>query len=454
MDYSKHIQKAEEAARRKNYDFAVELFQQLLEIDPDVGEARAKLRRVLKARFEANKGSKLLRMVMGAAPLAAAKALSKAGKHDAAAKACEKYLSGAPLDIEGNMLLGNSLENAGHFNSALAVFEFVAEVDPRNPEGLKRAGAMMARTGDPLKALAYYERALDADPRDRDALKARKDLAAEAAIVRARYDKVAHSRDQMVDKSEVQRQERRTRTHLSEEELTEERTRLEALIASRPEKLDPLSASRPENVDPLIELARVLEKLREPDAALDLAERALELRPNATELADFAEALHVKVLKKRIARADKLGDAEEADRLERELAKRELGGIRARVERNPGDALARLELGRLLLRTGAYDQAAGELQKAISDPRRAEDARFLLAQCFQAKGFTDLARKEFERVLEGRSAIDERAREVLYNLGLIAESEGNPAEARRHYARIYEVDIGFRDVAVKMEALR
>lgn len=443
MDYSKHIQKAEEAARRKNYDFAVELFQQLLEIDPDVGDARAKLRRVLKARFEANKGSKLLRMVMGAAPLAAAKALSKAGKHDAAAKACEKYLSGAPLDIEGNMLLGNSLENAGHFNSALAVFEFVAEVDPRNPEGLKRAGAMMARTGDPLKALAYYERALEADPRDRDALKARKDLAAEAAIIRARYDKVAHSRDQMVDKSEVQRQERRTRTHLSEEELTEERARLEATVAAEPS-----------NFDALVELGRVLEKLREPDAALDLIERALELRPNDTELADLAATLHVKVLKRRIARADKLGDAEEADRLERELAKRELGGIRARVERNPGDALARLELGRLLLRTGEYDQAAAELQKAISDPRRAEDARFLLAQCFQAKGFTDLARKEFERVLEGRSAIDERAREVLYNLGLIAESEGNPVEARRHYARIYEVDIGFRDVAAKMEALR
>jgi hypothetical protein len=43
---------------------------------------------------------------------------------------------------------------------------------------------------------------------------------------------------------------------------------------------------------------------------------------------------------------------------------------------------------------------------------------------------------------------------VLYNLGLIAEAEGNPGEARRHYARIYEVDIGFRDVATKMEALR
>ena len=44
MDYSKHIQKAEEAVRRRNYDFAVQLYQQILEIDADVGEARRGLR--------------------------------------------------------------------------------------------------------------------------------------------------------------------------------------------------------------------------------------------------------------------------------------------------------------------------------------------------------------------------------------------------------------------------
>ena len=231
--------------------------------------------------------------------------------------------------------------------------------------------------------------------------------------------------------------------HLSEEELAEERTRLEEALAASPR-----------SVELLVELAGVLERLRDPEGALDHVERALELRPTDTELADQAATLHLKVLKRRIARADKLGDAEEADRLERELARRELDAVRTKVERNPGDAAARLDLGRLLFRTGQFDLATAELQKALVDPRRAEDARFLLAQCFQAKGFGDLARKEFERVLEGRPLVDDRAREVLYNLGLIAESEGNPVEARRHYARIYEVDIGFRDVAAKMEALR
>jgi hypothetical protein len=77
-----------------------------------------------------------------------------------------------------------------------------------------------------------------------------------------------------------------------------------------------------------------------------------------------------------------------------------------------------------------------------------------MAQCFQRKGFNDLARKEYLRALEGVQEVDERAREVLYNLGAIAESESNAAEARSFYARVYEVDIGYRDVAAKMERFR
>jgi tetratricopeptide (TPR) repeat protein len=87
----------------------------------------------------------------------------------------------------------------------------------------------------------------------------------------------------------------------------------------------------------------------------------------------------------------------------------------------------------------------------MSDPRTKRDAQFSLAQCFQGKGFSDLARKEYQKALEGIVQVDDRAKEILYNLGLIAEGEGNAAEARGFFARIFEVDIGYRDVAGKME---
>ena len=204
----------------------------------------------------------------------------------------------------------------------------------------------------------------------------------------------------------------------------------------------------------MIEMAGVHEKLRDPEAALDLLERALSYRKDSVDLASKVSALRGKSLKKAIARADKAGDTAEADRLEGELRDLELGDLRARIELTPGDPNLRLELGKALLRQESHDEAASELQKALQDPRLASEARGLLARCWQEKGFLDLAKNEYTRALEGVPEAGERAREILYNLGAIAEAEGNLAEARSFYSRVFEVDIGYRDVAQKMEQLR
>ena len=443
MDFSKHIQKAEEAERRRNYDFAVQLYQQLLDIDMDQGEARAGLRRVLKKRHEGARGGKLFGKLKGAGPLAVAKTMAKAGKHQAAAKNLESYLASNPMDEEANLLLGNCLEAAGFFNSALAVYEFVAELAPRNPEGLKRAGAMMQQKGEVQKALEYFERALEADPRDRDALKARKDLSAEAALNSARYDQVEHSREQIKDKDEARRLERAGRMHLSQEELEDERTRLEDRFAENPQ-----------DVDVMLELAGVHEKLRDPEAALDLAERAAQYKKDDDGIARRVQELKLKAIKKAISRADRDGDRETADRLEGELRDLEISDLERQLELSPGNAGLRLQLGRSFLRQGRHDDALPQFQKAVSDPRVRDDALFHLGQCFQQKGFLDLAREEYEKALEGRAGMDERACEIVYQLASISETEGKADEARAAYSRIYSVDIGYRDVAAKMEQLR
>ncbi len=443
MDFSKHIQKAEEAARRRNWDFAIQLYQQLLDIDADQGEARAGLRRTLLKREEQKKGGKFFKAIRGATPLAMARTLAKAGRHAAAAKALESYLATNPLDEEANLLLGVELEAAGYFRSALAVYEFLTEIAPKNPEGLKRAGGMMRHKGDVKKSLEYYERALEADPRDRDALKARKDLSAEAALLTSRLDDVGHSREAIRDKDEARRLEQRTRLHRSPDELRAEVVRLEARRLENPS--DP---------DVMIELAELHEKLGEADAALELVDRALQYRKDLPELVAKRGELRVKAIKKEIVRADRDGRRDDADRLEKELISFEIEDLERRLEVSPTDARLRVKLGRALLRAQSYDRAASELQKALSDPAAANEALFLLAQCFHRKGYLDLARKEYERALAAHPTVDERAREILYNLGSIAEVEGDARLARSFYARIYEVDIGYRDVAAKMEQLK
>lgn len=443
MDFSKQLQKAEEAVRRRNFDFAIELYGQLLEIDPDQGDARGGLRKALKRRHESKKGgNRFLSAIGGAAPLAMAKAMRKAGRHDAAVKSLESYLAGNPLDEEGNLLLGRSLEDANHFKSARAVYEFLAEIAPKSPEALKRAGAMTARMGDHEKALDYYERALQADPRDQEAIKARKDLAAERALSRSGSEPVHHSREQIKDKAQARTLERSQRMHLSEGELREELARLEARYAESPD---------PELMQAM---AEIHSRLEDPEVALEWAERALSYRKDSYELVCLAGDLRLKVLKKSIAQAGKSGQEKRAEELEAELRSFEVEEARRRVGLKPSDPGLRLQLGRKLARNGSFDDAIGELQKAVSDPRSRREAQILLAQCFHQKGYLDLARRELERALEGIQGVDDRAKEILYTLGAIAEQEGKPAEARAFYARIFEVDIGYRDVAARMERFR
>ncbi len=442
MDFSKQLQKAEEAVRRRNFDFAIDLYRQLLDIDPDQGDARGGLRQALKKKHEAKKGSRLLGAIGGAAPLAMAKAMRKAGRHEAAVKAAESYLAGNPLDEDANLLLGQSLEDAGFTRSARAVYEFLAEIAPKRPEALKRAGAMTARLGDTEKALDYYERALQADPRDQEAIKARKDLSAERALSHSVADHVHHSRDQIKDKDEARALDRSQRMHLSQNELREELTRLEARYA---ESADP---------DLMVAMAEIHVRLDDPETALDWADRALSYRKDSIEIATLAGDLRLKMLKKKIAQAGKSGDEGQAGALEKELRTLEVDEARRRVALRPGDPALRLALGRRLSRSGELDAAIGELQKAVADPRSRREAQTLLAQCFRDKGYLDLARRELERALEGSQGVDDRAKEILYNLGAIAEDEGKPGDARAYYARIFEVDIGYRDVAARMERFR
>lgn len=440
MDFSKQIQKADEAAKKRNYDFAIELYQQILEIDADQGDARAGLRQALKRRHELKK-SGFFRSLSGTPQLAAAKALHKARKYDACAKALESYLASNPLDEDANVLLGTALEEAQHFKSARAVYEFITEIAPKNCSGLKRAGAMSWRLGDHAKALEYYERALAADPRDQEAIKARKDLAAEHAMTRSSLP-IGHSREQIKDKDRAASLEREKRLHQSDEELRADLARLEERYT--------------ENRDPelMVRMAEIHERLKDPESALQWIERALSYKKDDAALAARVGDLRAKALKKAIAQAGKEGDEARAGELERDLWRVEAEEMRRRVQLNPGDLATRLQLARRLARMGENDAAISELQKAVADPRQKREAQFLLGTCFQAKGYRDLARKEYNNALEGSPPNDERTKEILYNLGALAEAENDSAQARACYSRVFEVDIGYRDVAQKMERFR
>ena len=76
----------------------------------------------------------------------------------------------------------------------------------------------------------------------------------------------------------------------------------------------------------------------------------------------------------------------------------------------------------------------------------------LPAQCVSRRGMNDLAARTLQNALKEKLIFDEEKKELLYQLGTVLEKMGKPEEAIEQFKMIYEVDMGYKDVAPKVDA--
>lgn len=442
MDLSKHLENAADAVKRRNFPLAIKIYGQVLQIQPDYGEARAGLRRALFSKQAQKPASKLTAVLAGGVSWLSAEVARLCGRHAAAARAYERYLVHDPLSEASNLKLGRSLQRAGFPRSALAVFEAYAEVQPRCLEACRAAGALFYQQGKVPQALAMYEAALKIDPRDQESLKARKDLAAEGALRSTGIDKAQSSRELIKDKEQQRQIERQERLQMSAEEVLQELEQLEGKLQGTPDDQKLLRR-----------VAKLREMAKDLSGALDLLDRLTQLQPNDLDLQEQAGELRVRLQEQMVEKAQKRGDEAATARARAALGQLRIAESRRRVDRNPADFGARFQLGASLLDAGEVDGAIAELQQAVKDPRKKTEAMFLLGRAFLKKNLPDLALGQFDKALQAAGS-GQLAKEALYEMGEICSGLGRRDDALRHFTRILEQDIGFRDVARKVEQMK
>ncbi|MBL9076360.1 MAG: tetratricopeptide repeat protein [Planctomycetes bacterium] len=442
MDLSKYLENAADATKRRNFSLAVKIYGQVLQIQPDFGEARAGLRRALFQKVAQKPASKVGALLLGGTSLLVGELCRLLGRHAAAARAYERYLAHDPLAEGANLKLGHALRRAGCPRSALAVFEAYATAQPRCLEACRAAGALFYEQGKVPQALAMYEQALKIDPRDQESLKARKDLAAEGALRSSGIETAQSSRELIKDKEQQRQLERQERLQMSAEEVDQELAELE-----------PKLQEAPDDRKLLRRIAKLREMQKDLSGALDLVERLQRLQPDDAELASQAGDLRIRLQEQMVQKAEKRGDEAAAGRARKALAELRVVEARRKVERNPADLGARFDLGSGLLGSGETDAAIAELQQAVKDPRKKNEALFLLGRAFQQKGLPELALGQFDKALQavGTGVL---AKEALYEMGQICTQLGKRDDALRHFTRILEQDIGFRDVARRVEQMK
>jgi len=440
MDVEKFLVKAEAALRKRAAPQAIALYKQVLVASPDHGAARSGLLSAYRRKSELKGGPNMLDRAAAKSLRVTAMGLTKTGQHALVVKNCEAGLEKHPDEPVLLAMLADALVASSRPAEALACWESRLEADPDNVEALKAAGLLQYDLKDFTGAIDMLDRAHKLDAHDPEVEKLRKHLLAEGTLANTKFETATSSRDLIKDREAMRKAETTDRLHRTDEELAGDVTDLAAAVAERPDDLDAVRR-----------LARAQVKTGDAEGAEATLNAALERRPEDDSLLDLRGDLLLARLQKAAKAARAGGDAAEAKRLARELAEAEADEFGRRVRRNPGDAAARLRLARACYRCGRTKDSIEAFQGLVSDPRLELDALRGLAACFAREGQHDLARKKLEAALaKATPPGSDPWKQICYDLGLVFERLGDTSGAQARFLEIYEIDIGFKDVADKI----
>ncbi len=439
IDVSKQIAKADSAYQSRKYDIAIEIYLQALEIDPDNREGRRGVRLAALKKHEHSYPS-AFSIRLATAPTRMLMANPNAEKR---AAAHEAYLKADPKNTDVAHKLAQTLEKAGYLNGAIGVYESIVATDPKNIDGYVNLGRLLGPK-DPEAAIKALESALSLNPKNQEAIKIRKDLAAELSIKRTGFETAKTTHDLLRDKEQAKQLSERDKLQRVGDEAGDYVGRLEADVAKKPN--DALT---------LRKLAIAYSQSQRHEEAESTWARVLEADPTDFDARVKLGEIRINRAQRAYTDAKTRGDEAALPKLRTELLRIQIAEFRAQVAEHPTDLGLRFQLGQALLRGNLVDEAIGEFQKAVNDPRKRFEAFSLLGECFLRKELYDLAARQLEKALEESPGLNsDQGKRVVYNLGLLHEKQGDVRAARERYLQIYEVDVSYRDVADKVMSLK
>jgi tetratricopeptide (TPR) repeat protein len=439
-DVSKIYQKAKDYMTRKNYDPAIDLYKQILAMDPDYAPARRDIRQAAIEKYEMQGyPPKFLTILLGLPGQVRLLILGLSKNHEQYALVCEEMLARDPKNAAVAIRLGKALWRAGYLRSALAAFEGILGWDPANFEALVSCGDL-ARSQEKLEeAIEYFQRAQRANPRDKHVNDSIRDLSAMISI-RPR------------EKAESYR------------DLVQEETVDEAAPVSLDEQISRArqrAQKNPRDAEAWVELGNLLQRKGDNREALKAMERAAKANPGDRELVDLVGDLRVAVLEDRVAavKGQLSKDPKNAELLQKLAAletkktEYEIQEFRRRIKLYPTDLSLQFSLGGALFRGGQIDEAIAAFQHAKKDPKRARESCLWLGRCFLSAEKYKMSINQFQAGLEQDPALDFLGKELHYYLGKAKLGAGDKEGALQSFEIVYEEDINFRDVADVIESL-
>ncbi|MEW6305088.1 MAG: tetratricopeptide repeat protein [Verrucomicrobiota bacterium] len=448
-DVRELFDKGNSAAERSNWDYALAIYNQALIKEPGFLECRQALRAAQIKKLGDASGffKKVLGTASSSPALAKAQVLLRTKPVEALA-AAEQVLNTDPNSATALKLLADAALVVDLPKTAVFAMEQARRSAPQDRAiamGLAEAYKAAKEMG---KAEGIYGELLRANPRDAEVASLYKDASASKTLNEGGYNKLEGGqgsyRDILKDKEESVLLEQEKKQMKSEEFTLK-------LIDEKEDKL----REDPSNFPLAKEVAELYASIKNYDRAIKYFNMLLAIEGiGDAEMEKKVTEWTMRRFDRNLAQLDPNAPdfAEREAQLKSEKDAFLLEDTKRRAEKYPNDLQIRYELGVLSYNAGKIAEAIQEFQKAQNNAHRRIQSITYLGRCFAKRGMNDLAVKQFQAAIKEKLTFDEEKKELIYELGCVFEKMGKKAEAIEQFKQIYETDIGYRDVAAKVEA--
>ena len=439
--------KGASALEKGNIDYAIDLLYGVVQQSPAFREARKLLREaeVTKVRRSGKGGlSSKLSAVSGMPTYMRAMAQLKADKHEEALESCEKLLRQDPLSPKFGKLFAQVASAAEMPESGIDTLEMVRDAFPEDISVINWLGTLYLKVGRTRSARACFEKLCEIAPNDLTALKSLKDAMAIDSMSSDGWQAAAENKgsyqDLVKDSKEAQLLEQDAKAVKTDQDADD-------LIEATKIKIE----KEPGNVNYYRQLGRLYAQKHDYDDAIGAIQQAKALNPGDPEIEATLTETRVQQFNYEIEQLNGAGQTDVAAAKAQERDQFVFDDLQDRVQRYPNDLGLRHQLGVILYDNDYINEAIQQFQLAQRNPSTRSQALFYLAMCFKSKSQFDMAIEQLSKANSELVAMDDTKKKVYYELGVISELMGEPKRAADYYKEIYQVDIGYRDIAEKIE---
>ncbi len=436
------------AIERNNYDYAIDLLLTCVDMEPAFLRARKFLRAAAIKRFLARGGNAQIRhalaFIAGLPLLLKYQLAMHQKRHLDALQIAERLMSNDPLQPVFIRALGRAAEAAEMPEIAIQTLTLVREHMSDSYSTLFWLGQLYLKTGQTQQALQCFEELVNTYPSDGEAMKALKDTMAVNSMNQDGWETAARDgfRSAIKDTKESEMLERESKAVKGDQDL-------EALIQEALQKI----REEPENVNYRRALASLYANAKRFDEAIETLEESQKMGVGRDPQIDRNIMLiRLRKFDADMESATAGGDTETAETLRKERDAFRYEYTQDMVKRYPNDTALRFEMGIQYYQREMLNEAIQQFQLAQRNPKHRLQAIFYMGMCFKQKKQYDMAAEQMEVAIRESETMDDTRKEVLYQLGLIYLDTDREERAMECFKQIYQADIGYKDVAQRIES--